>query len=136
MQNDGAGYFLYHSIGQYPSKAADLATAMAKFATVWGANDDAQWAYTLGARARFVDHWRAILNAPADTLTACENVTSALHMLICALPPDALRGKRVLVAADCFPSNHFLLTGLQARLGYSLDTVPARQVQLGSRMKT
>ena len=48
-------------------------------------------------------------------------------MLITALPDGALRGKRVLVAADCFPSNHFLLTGLAARMGFTLDTVPLRQ---------
>ena len=48
-------------------------------------------------------------------------------MLITALPDAALRGKRVLVAADCFPSNHFLLTGLAARVGFTLQTVPLRQ---------
>ena len=44
MLNDGSGYFLYHSIGQYPGKTADLAIAMADFSSVWGAKDDAQWA--------------------------------------------------------------------------------------------
>ena len=127
MQRDGSGYFLYHSIGQYPGKAADLATAMAEFAGIWGANDDAQWAYALGMRAGFIDRWRGIINAPPGTVTTCENVTSGLHMLITALPDGALRGKRVLVAADCFPSNHFLLTGLAGRMGFTLDTVPLRQ---------
>ena len=56
-------YFLYHSIGMYPNKARDLAGAMAEFAFVWGKPDDSQWAYALGARARFIDRWRAILNA-------------------------------------------------------------------------
>ena len=127
MQRDGSGYFLYHSIGQYPGKTADLANTMAEFAGVWGANDDAQWAYALGKRADFVARWRAIIKAPANTVTTCENVTSGLHMLITALPDGALRGKRVLVAADCFPSNHFLLTGLALRMGFTLDTVPMRQ---------
>lgn len=127
MLKDGSGYFLYHSIGQYPGKTAALADAMAEFATVWGANDDAQWAYALGKRADFIDRWRAIINAREATVTTCENVTSGLHMLITALPEGALRGKRVLVAADCFPSNHFLLTGLAARMGFTLDTVPLRQ---------
>ena len=127
MLNDGSGYFLYHSIGQYPGKVPDLAAAMTEFATVWGANDDAQWAYALSQRAAFVDRWRAIINAPDGSVTTCENVTSGLHMLITALPDGALRGKRVLVAADCFPSNHFLLTGLAARMGFTLDTVPLRQ---------
>ena len=127
MQRDGSGYFLYHSIGQYPGKVPDRANAMAEFASVWGANDDAQWAYALGQRAGFIDRWRGIIKAPEGTLTTCENVTSGLHMLITALPDGALRGKRVLVAADCFPSNHFLLTGLAARMGFALQTVPLRQ---------
>ena len=127
MLNDGSGYFLYHSIGQYPGKVGDLTAAMAEFATVWGSNDDAQWAYALGKRAAFIDRWRAIIKAPEASVTTCENVTSGLHMLISALPDGALRGKRVLVAADCFPSNHFLLTGLAARMGFTLDTVPLRQ---------
>jgi kynureninase len=127
MQNDGSGYFLYHSIGQYPGKTSELAAAMAEFASIWGANDDAQWAYALGQRAGFINRWRAIIKAPDGSVTTCENVTSGLHMLITALPDGALRGKRVLVAADCFPSNHFLLTGLAARMGFTLDTVPLRQ---------
>jgi kynureninase len=127
MQRDGSGYFLYHSIGQYPGKANDLATAMAEFATIWGTNDDGQWAYALGKRAAFIDRWRAIINAPEGSVTTCENVTSGLHMLLSSLPEGALRGKRVLAAADCFPSNHFLLTGLADRMGFTLDTVPLRQ---------
>ena len=127
MQNDGSGYFLYHSIGQYPGKGPDLAAAMAEFAGIWGAHDDAQWGYALGKRGSFIDRWRAIIKAPAASVTACENVTSGLHMLISALPDGALRGKRVLVAADCFPSNHFLLTGLAGRMGFTLDTVAVRQ---------
>jgi len=127
MTSEVSGYFLYHSIGQYPGKADALAQAMAEFAQVWGAPDDAQWGYALGTRARFVDRWRAIIGAPEGTVTTCENVTQGLHMLITALPQGYLRGKRVLVAGDCFPSNHFLLTGLQDRLGFTLDTVPLRQ---------
>jgi multidrug efflux pump subunit AcrA (membrane-fusion protein) len=119
MTSEGSGYFLYHSIGQYPGKADALAQAMAEFAQVWGAPDDAQWGYALGTRARFVDRWRAIIGAPEGTVTTCENVTQGLHMLITALPQGYLHGKRVLVAGDCFPSNHFLLTGLQDRLGFT-----------------
>jgi selenocysteine lyase/cysteine desulfurase len=127
MTSEASGYFLYHSIGQYPGKTEALAQAMAEFAQVWGAPDDAQWGYALGTRARYVDRWRAIIGAPEGTVTTCENVTQGLHMLITALPEGHLRGKRVLVAGDCFPSNHFLLTGLQDRLGFTLDTVPLRQ---------
>ncbi|MDT8853958.1 aminotransferase class V-fold PLP-dependent enzyme [Paracoccaceae bacterium Fryx2] len=130
MTNDssaGDGYLLYHSIGQYPGKAAEMAAAMAGFAAVWGANDDAQWGYALGRRQGFIDRWRAILNAPEGSLTTTENVTAALHALVSALPEGVLKGRRVLVAGDCFPSNHFLLTAMAGRLGFTLDTVPMRQ---------
>jgi kynureninase len=120
-------YLLYHSIGQYPDKAADLAQAMAGFAEVWGAADDGQWPVVLGARSRFIDRWRAILGAAPGTMTTCENVTQGVAMLMGALPKGYLRGRKVLVAADCFPSNHFLLTGLQASLGFTLQTVAPRQ---------
>jgi kynureninase len=120
-------YFLYHSIGQYPGKARDLAGAMAEFAFVWGAADDGQWAYALGHRARYIDRWRAIIRAPPDSLTTVENVTQGLHSLLSALPSGHLKGRRVLVGADCFPSNHFLLQGMAGRLGFTLATVPLRQ---------
>lgn len=120
-------YFLYHSIGQYPEKAADCARAMAEFAQHWGAFDGAQWEYVLPVRQNFIDRWRAIINADPGTLTACENVTSALSTLVASLPASALKGKRLLVAGDCFPSLHFLLSGLAARFGFTLETVPLRQ---------
>ncbi|OHC58643.1 MAG: class V aminotransferase [Rhodobacterales bacterium RIFCSPHIGHO2_02_FULL_62_130] len=120
-------YFLYHSIGMYPNKARDLAGAMAEFAFVWGKPDDSQWAYALGARARFIDRWRAILNAAPDTVTTFENVTAAFHALLTSLPEGHLRGRKVLVGADCFPSNHFLLNGMAQKYGFTLHTVPLRQ---------
>lgn len=120
-------YFLYHSIGMYPGKARELSQAMAEFATVWGGSDDSQWAYVLPKRARFIDRWRAILNAGPQTLTTFENVTSAFHGLLTSLPGAHLAGKRVLVGADCFPSNHFLLQSMAARYGFTLTTVPMRQ---------
>lgn len=126
MTRPGA-YFLYHSIGQYPAKAADLAAAMAEFAQVWGAPDDGQWAYALGRREAFLSRWRAILNAPEGSVTTCESVTQGVHALLTSLPRRHLEGRRVLIAADAFPSNHFLLQGLAPRLGFTLDTVPLRQ---------
>jgi len=127
MPDQDNGYFLYHSIGQYPDKAADLTAAMAEFATVWGTANDDQWGYLLGQRSEFLDLWRNLIGADENTTTTCENVTQGLHMLMTALPADYLRRRKVLVAADCFPSNHFLLTGLQERLGFTLDTVKMRQ---------
>ena len=90
-------YFLYHSIGMYPGKARALAGALAEFAFVWGKPDDSQWAYALGARARFMDRWRAILNAPAQSLTTTETVTASFHALLASLPAGHLKGRRVLV---------------------------------------
>lgn len=123
---DGSAYFLYHSIGQYPDKAEDSARGLAELAAAWGACDDEQWEYALGLRQRFIDRWRAIIGAPAGTLTTCENVTAGLHMVMGALPGEHLAGKRLLIAGDCFPSLHFLLTGLAPRLGFTLETVPLR----------
>jgi len=120
-------YFLYHSIGMYPGKAEDMARALTDFANVWGHADDAQWPLVLPLRQRFIDRWRAILNAGPGTLTTVESVTQGVHQLIEALPDAALRGKSLLVAADCFPSNHFLLNGLAEARGFTLKTVPLRQ---------
>lgn len=120
-------YFLYHSIGMYPGKTEDMARALGDFAQVWGQPDDAQWGVVLPLRQRFIDRWRGILNAAPDTVTTVDSVTQGLHMLIEALPDAVLRGRSLLVAADCFPSNHFLLAGLAAARGFTLKTVPLRQ---------
>ncbi len=120
-------YFLYHSIGMYPGKADDLARAMSEFAEVWGRPDDSQWAYALGKRQNFLTRWGAILNAAPGTVTATENVTAGFHSLLAALPARHLRGRKVLVGADCFPSNHFLLNGMAKKYGFTLHTVPFRQ---------
>ena len=120
-------YFLYHSIGMYPGKTEDMARALGDFAQVWGQPDDAQWGVVLPLRQRFIDRWRGILNAAPDTVTTVDSVTQGLHMLIEALPDQVLRGRSLLVAADCFPSNHFLLAGLAAARGFTLKTVPLRQ---------
>lgn len=127
MTDRKEGYFLYHSIGQYPGKEADLSKAMAELASVWSAPDDQQWSYMLGKRAEFIDLWRALIDAPERSTTTCENVTQGVHMLLTSLPADRLRGRTVLVAADCFPSNHFLLSRLQERFGFELKTVHPRQ---------
>lgn len=125
--SDGSGYFLYHSIGVYPEKAADMAKALSAFSGHWGASNDDQWTHAFAARQLFIDAWSSLIAAPPGTLTTTENVTTALHALISALPKHHLEGKRVLIAADCFPSLHFLLTGLAGRYGFTLDTVPLRQ---------
>ena len=119
-------YFLYHSIGQYPGKAEEIAKALSEFSTIWGAIDDAQWPRVLDLRQEFIERWRTLIDAPGGTLTSAENVTTALYSLIGALPSERLRGKVLLIAADCFPSLHFLLNGLGERMGFTLRTVPIR----------
>lgn len=124
---DGSGYFLYHSIGHYPGKVEDMRRAAIEYADIWGRFDDSQWPSVLGLRQRFIDGWQTLINAPEGTLTTSENVTTALHALVSALPAGHLKGKRVLIAQDCFPSLHFLLTGMAERYGFALQTVPLRQ---------
>ncbi|MFV0386671.1 aminotransferase class V-fold PLP-dependent enzyme [Paracoccus sp. (in: a-proteobacteria)] len=121
------GYFLYHGIGMYPGKEADLARASAVFARHWSAPDDGQWGFLLGRRQGFIDRWRALLNAPEGTVTTTDTVTEGVHRVMRALPEGRLRDKRVLIAADCFPSVHFLLAGLAPKMGFTLDTVPLSQ---------
>lgn len=123
----GDAYLLYHSIGQYPGKAADMQRALADFSESWAACDDGQWNYVLGRRQRFLDLWSEVINAPEGTVTTTENVTSGLYSVIGALPEHYLKGRKVLVAADGFPSLHFLLSGLAERFGFTLETVPLRQ---------
>lgn len=123
---DRSAYFLYHSIGLYPGKGEEMAAALAGFAESWATTDDGQWGRALAGRSEFLSLWQRLIDAPDGSLTATETVTQALHALIAALPEARLRGKRVLVAADCFPSLHFLLAGLADRRGFTLDTVPLR----------
>ncbi|NNE52256.1 MAG: aminotransferase class V-fold PLP-dependent enzyme [Sulfitobacter sp.] len=125
--SDDPAYFLYHSIGLYPGKARDMAAALSEFSHIWGAMDDAQWPQVLERRGEFLDLWRALIDAPEGSLTSAENVTTALFSILGGLPEQTLKEKKVLIAADCFPSLHFLLSGMQERLGYTLHTVPVRQ---------
>ena len=69
-----------------------------------------------------LDLYARLLRAPADAVYAAENVTQAFAQF--AARVARLNGKRVLIAADCFPSLHYMLTGLAPLLGYTLDTVP------------
>ncbi|TMV04449.1 aminotransferase class V-fold PLP-dependent enzyme [Brucella haematophila] len=119
-------YFLYHSIGTFPGKAEKMGEALSAFSAVWSAEDDGQWPAALAARRTFIDAWRGVIDAPEGSLTTAENVTTALYSIIGGLPEERLRGKRLLVAADCFPSLHFMLAGIAQRFGFTLDTVPMR----------
>ena len=104
-----------------------MAEALSEFAAGWAAPDGGQWPRALAARAAFLAAWRALIEAPEGSLTTAETVTAALHAVLGALPARHLEGRRVLIAADCFPSLHFLLSGLAERRGFALDTVPLRE---------
>ncbi len=122
----GSGYFLYHSIGLYPDKARLTANALAEFAHIWGTADDRAWPASLRLKARFIERWRHCIEAPPGTMTSADNVTTALYSLVGSLPDATLKGRRLLIAADCFPSLHFLLAGMAERRGFILETVPLR----------
>ena len=99
---------------------------LAEFAALWSRANDGQWPSALSLRQEFVDCWSRLIDAPSGTLTTAENVTAGLYSVIGALPERYLRGRRVLVAEDCFPSLHFLLSKLAHRFGFRLDTVKLR----------
>jgi selenocysteine lyase/cysteine desulfurase len=123
---EGSGYFLYHSIGMFPGKAERIRAALADLGSLWGTPDDAQWEQSLRIRSQFLERWRPLIGAPAGSMTTAENVTTALYSLIGSLPDRHLVGRKVLVAADCFPSLHFLLSGMAERRGFAVHTVPMR----------
>jgi len=124
--HDGSGYFLYHSIGMFPGKAGKIRHALMDMAERWGTPDDAQWERSLEVRKQFVARWSDLIGAPAGTLTTAENVTTALYSVIGSLPDRHLKGRKLLIAADCFPSLHFLLSGIAERRGFTVKTVPMR----------
>lgn len=116
-------YFLYHSIGMYPQKSARMAAELARFSEIWGRLDDGQWAYALGRQAEFLGRWRRLINAPDNTLAQCESVTAGLHSILRGIPVSRLAGGKILIARDCFPSLHFLLTEVARQVGCELVTV-------------
>jgi kynureninase len=126
LSDDGTGYFLYHSIGMFPGKDERIAEALARVATLWGTPNDAQWAQSLEIRRQFLARWSALIGAPSGTMTTAENVTTALYSFIGSLPERCLKGRKLLITADCFPSLHFLLSGMAERRGFIIDTVPMR----------
>jgi len=123
------GYFLYHSIGQYPGKQEQLTKALSEFSEKWSASGDAQWHYAEAIEADYLSKWARLLNAPTGSVAHAETVTAAVHALITALPHTSLHGKRVVISADSFPSLLFLFDGLAKRYGFTLDIVPVREGQ-------
>ena len=124
--HDGSGYFLYHSVGMFPGKAGKLRDALTEIGQLWGTPHDAQWERSLEIKRQFLARWSALIGAPDGTMTTAENVTTALYSVIGSLPDRVLKGRKLLIAADCFPSLHFLLSGMAERRGFTVKTVPLR----------
>nr|WP_321331648.1 aminotransferase class V-fold PLP-dependent enzyme [Alcaligenes faecalis] len=119
-----SGYFLYHSIGMFEGKEAAMRAELDQFSQVWSAQDDGQWGYALGQKQAFMDAWASLIGADSKDIALSENVTGGLYSILGSLPAHVLKGRTLLVAADCFPSLHFLLQKLALRLGFTLRTVP------------
>jgi kynureninase len=125
--DDFSGWLMYHSVGVYPGHRQAMTDALARFAATWCAPDDTRWDEALAARARLFSDWAALIGARDADVFGAQNVTDTFARFLDGLADDVLRGRTVLVAADCFPSLHFLLSGLAARRGFTLRTVPVRE---------
>jgi selenocysteine lyase/cysteine desulfurase len=127
LTSDFSGWLMYHSVGVYPGHREAMKQALADFATTWCAPDDIRWDAALAARAKLLSDWAALIAAPDANVFGAQNVTDAFARYLDGLANDVLRNRTVLVAADCFPSLHFLLSGLAERRGFTLRTVPVRE---------
>jgi kynureninase len=117
-----AGWLLYHSVGRFPCQQSLITEALTDAASAWCALDDRRWAKLDAGRAAFLAASERLLNATPGSVFAAENVTQAFAAFIGALPAGTLRGRQVLIAADCFPSLHYLLNGLAERSEFTLVT--------------
>lgn len=126
IDNEFSGWLMYHSVGVYPGQRQAMTDALARFATTWCAPDDTRWDEALAARGRLLADWAGLIGAGEADVFGAQNVTDAFARFLDGIADDVLRDRTVLVAADCFPSLHFLLSGLAARRGFTLRTVPVR----------
>ena len=121
-----SGWLLYHSIGRFPGQQRAVARALDGFSETWFSFDDQRWAKMSQKRARAAQLWGRALGVHSDTIFPAENVTSAFAHFFESLPAQRLRNKTVLITDDCFPSLHFLLSGLADHLGFRLQTVATK----------
>ncbi|WP_257755375.1 aminotransferase class V-fold PLP-dependent enzyme [Burkholderia glumae] len=124
--DDVSGWLMYHSVGVYPGQRAAVAEALARFTADWYAPDDRRWRIGLAARDALLSNWATLIGADPAQVFGAQNVTDVFARFLDGLDVAALAGRTVLVAADCFPSLHFLLRGVAARYGFALKTVPVR----------
>lgn len=121
-----AGWLMFHSVGRFAGQRAAMESALTGFIGDWTALDQNRWAAAEAGRRRTVGLWAKFVGAQPDDVFCSENVTTAFHTFLTALHAGELAGREVLIAADCFPSLHFLLSGLAPRLRFTLVTVPLR----------
>lgn len=117
-----SGYFLNHTVGVFPGQRQAINEMMKEYTTAWCDPVDGQWNYLMRCREEFLNRWGMLLGVDAINICSAENVTTAVYSLFSSLPQERLKNKTVLIAANCFPSLHFLLQGLQERYGYTLRT--------------
>ncbi|TGP46436.1 aminotransferase class V-fold PLP-dependent enzyme [bacterium M00.F.Ca.ET.228.01.1.1] len=127
--DDFSGWLMYHSVGVYPGHREAMTAALAGFAASWCAPDDRRWDAALAARARLLSDWAELIGAEPANVFGAQNVTDTFARYLDGLADQTLRGRTVLVAADCFPSLHFLLSGLAQARGFTLRTVALREGQ-------
>ncbi|MGA7815318.1 aminotransferase class V-fold PLP-dependent enzyme [Caballeronia sp.] len=118
------GWLMYHSVGLFPDHETVVGAALADYNRQWCRRESPRWDYGLQARDKMLGLWSRLVGCEPANAFASENVTEAFGRFVSALGPARLRGKKVLIAADCFPSLHFLLSGLAERIGFHLVTVP------------
>ena len=118
-----AGWLLYHSVGMFPGQEEAVRGALDAFASSWYRPDLQRWDFGLEARRMVLDQWARLVHAPPHAVFAAENVTDAFARFVGALGRERLAGRRVLIAGDCFPSLHYMLSHMANTLGFTLDTV-------------
>lgn len=121
---DSSGWLLYHSAGIFPGQEEAVQEVLKRFVSDWCRPDLMRWDHALHAKHEVLERWARLIGAASDTVFGAENVTEAFAKFVCALDRAVLSGRRVLIAADCFPSLHYLLSGLAPVIGFTLDTVP------------
>lgn len=119
-----AGWLMYHSVGRFPGQADKVAAILSQAAQDWYANGDQHWHPGLAQRLQCQTLFAGLIGVPTDVVFTVENVTLAFATFLTSLPADTLRRRKVLIAGDCFPSLHFLLSGMAPQLGFELITVP------------
>ena len=118
------GWLLFHSVGRFPGQAEAMRAELDGFVGSWTALDGGRWGHVDAARREGIDLWAASVGADSAHVFTTENVTTGFFAFLASLGEERLRGRRVLIAADCFPSLHFMLSGAAERLGFELVTVP------------